>query len=185
MDLFEIVQENIQISFEIVLSIGALQRGILGRGIRKRFTSLKVHARIVSIILLILFSINASANIIKFVMPEKFPLSEFTVPSTAEEGFSLLINVLGLNAGFGTAVVVFVSVTIILFFKFAEIHNVIRYFIFTLSVITVFVAGISRFTEFVPTIFQILMYAFYQFGITLGIFIVTRRKETDALSELE
>ena len=185
MDLFEIIQENFLISFAIVLSIGALQGGILGRGIRKRFPSLKVHARIVSIILLILFSINASANIIKFVMPEKFPLSEFTVPSTAEEGFSLLINVLGLNAGFGTAVVVFVSVTIILFFRFAEIHNIIRYFIFTLSVITVFVAGISRFTEFVPTIFQILMYAFYQFGITLGIFIVTRRKETDMLSELE
>lgn len=185
MDLFEIAQENFLISFAIIIGIGVLQGGILGRGIRKRFPSLKIHARVVSIILLILFLINASANIIKFAMPEKFSLSEFTVPVTAEEGFSFLINFLGLNAGFGTAVAIFVSVTIVLFFKFAEIHYVARYFIFTLSVITIFVAGVSRFTEFIPTIFQILVYAFYQLGITLGIFIVTRRKETDVLSELE
>jgi hypothetical protein len=132
-----------------------------------------------------MFSINAIANVIKFALPEKLPLSELTIPSTLEEGPSFLINILGLNAGFGTVVVMFVSITIILFFRFAEIHNVARYFIFTLSAIMLFVAGISRFTEFVPTVFQILMYAFYQFGITLGIFVVTRRKEADVLSEFE
>ncbi len=185
MDILQIAQENFLISFAIVLGIGILQGGILGRGIRKRFPSLKIHARIVSIILLVLFTINAIANIIKFALPEKMSFSELVIPSSAEEGITFLITILGLNAGFGTAIAIFVSVTIILFFRFAEIHNIARYFIFALSVITLLVAVISRFTEFSPTVFHILMYAFYQFGITLGIFVVTRRKETNVLSEFE
>lgn len=185
MDLLQIAQENFLISFAIVLGIGLLQGSILARGIRKRFPSLKIHARIVSIILLVLFSVNAIANVIKFAVPEKLSLSELTVPATTEEGFSFLINILGLNAGFGTALVMFVSITIILFFRFAEIPNVARYFFFSLSLITLIIAAISRFSDFVPTVFQILMYAFYQFGITLGIFLVTRRKSTDDLSEFE
>ncbi len=44
MDLFEIAQEHFLISFAIVIGIGALQGGILGRGIRERFPSLKIHA---------------------------------------------------------------------------------------------------------------------------------------------
>jgi len=70
-------------------------------------------------------------------------------------------------------------VSLILFFKLAQIHKIARYFIFALSVIVLLVALIGRFTDFVPTSFQILMYAFYQLGITVGIFLVTRRKESD------
>jgi len=67
----------------------------------------------------------------------------------------------------------------------ADLSKPDRYFVFTVSVITVLVAGIGRFTDFVPTIFQILMYAFYQAGFTIGIFLVTRRQETDVLPEFE
>ena len=50
MELMSIAEENFLISFAIVLGIGILQGSILAKGIRKRFPSLKVHARIVSIV---------------------------------------------------------------------------------------------------------------------------------------
>ena len=47
------------------------------------------------------------------------------------------------------------------------------------------VSLLGKFTDFVPTTFQIMLYAFYQCGITLGIFFITRRKEHDVLSEIK
>lgn len=179
MDILSIAEDNFIISFGIVIGVGLIHGAILGRGIRNRFPSLKKHARIVSLVLLALFSINAGANIIKFALPEKVAISELTIPSTSEEGLSFLINILGLNAGLGTVIILFISISLILFFKLAQIHKIARYFIFALSVIVLLVALIGRFTDFVPTSFQILMYAFYQLGITIGIFLVTRRKESD------
>ncbi len=165
MDILSTAEDNFIISFGIVIGVGLIHGAILGRGIRNRFPSLKKHARIVSLILLTLFSINAAANIIKFATPEKIAVSDLAIPSTPEEGFSFLINILGLNAGLGTVIVLFISISLILFFKLAQIHKIARYFIFALSVIVLLVALIGRFTDFVPTSFQILMYAFYQLGI--------------------
>ena len=179
MDILSIAEENFLISFGVVIGVGLIQGAILGRGIRNRFPSLKKHAKIASLTLLVLFSINAIANIIKFAIPEKITTSELSIPSTPEEGLSLLINILGLNAGLGAVIVLFISISLILFFKLAHIHQIARYFIFTLSVIVLLVSLIGRFTDFVPTGFQILMYAFYQFGVTMGLFLVTRRKKSD------
>lgn len=183
MDLLSIAEENFVISFGVTIAIGLIHGAILGRGVRNRFPSLKRHARAFSIVLLTLFSINAVANVIKFATPEKFSVSDLTMPSTLEEGFSVLINILGLNAGLGAVLVLFISISLILFFKLAKINKIARYFIFALSIIVLAVALIARFTDFVPTGFQILMYAFYQFGITLGLFLVTRRKNKDGLKE--
>ena len=179
MDILSIAEENFIISFGVVIGVGLIQGAILGRGIRNRFPSLKKHARVASLILLILFSINAAANIIKFAIPEKVSTSDLTIPSTPEEGLSLLVNILGLNAGLGAVIVLFISISLILFFKLANIHKIARYFIFTLSVIVLIVSLLGRFTDFVPTSFQILMYAFYQFGVTIGIFLVTRRGQSE------
>ena len=176
-----IAEENFLITFATVLGIGILQGSILGRGIRKRFPSLKVHARIVSTVLLILFSLNAVGGMLKFASPEKLSFSELMVPSTTEEGFSFIITILGLNAGFGTAIAIFISITVILFFKLADLPKVARYFMFALGMIMLFVAIIGRVTDFVPTLFEVMMYAFYQFGITIGIFLIARRKQTDDL----
>ncbi len=184
MDLLSIAEENFLITFGITICIGLFQGAILGRGIRNRFPSLKRHARIVSIILLILFSINAIVNVIKFASPEKISVSELIIPQTAEEGLSFAMSLLGLNAGLVAVIATFVSISIILLLKFAQVHRIVRYFIFTLSVIILLVALVSRFTDFVPTTFQILMYAFYQFGLTVGIFFVTRRKDTDLIPEI-
>jgi len=179
LDILSIAEENFIISFGITIGVGLIHGAILGRGIRTRFPSLKKHARIVSLVILSLFSINAGVNVIRFAIPEKIAVSDLTIPSTPEEGLYLLINILGLNAGLGAVIVLFISISLILFFKLAQIHKIVRYFIFALSVIVLIVALIGRFTDFVPTNFQILMYAFYQFGITIGIFLVTRRNETD------
>ena len=98
---------------------------------------------------------------------------------------ALIVNVLGINAGVGAVIAIFVSITLIIFLKFANIHQIARYSIFVISCIVLIVALLGKFTDFVPTTFQILLYAFYQFGITIGIFFVTKRKETDVLSEIK
>ena len=179
MDILSVAEENFIISFGIVIGVGLIQGAILGRGIRNRFPSLKKHARIVSLILLTLFSINAVASIIKFATPQKIAVSDLTIPSTPEEAFSILINILGLNAGLGTVIVLFISISLILFFKLAKIHKIARYFIFSLTVIVLIVAILGRFTDFIPSSFQIQMYAFYQLGIGVGIFLVTLKKDSD------
>jgi hypothetical protein len=176
-------EENFVISFGIGIGIGLMQGAILGKGIRNRFPSLKRHARGASVVLLVLFSINAIANVIKFATPQKISVSDLTIPSTLGEGLDFFINILGLNSGLGSVIVLSVSVSLILFFKLAKINKIARYFIFSLSVIVLLVALVARFTDFVPTGFQILMYAFYQFGIMLGIFLITRRKDKEELKE--
>ena len=185
MDIFSIAEENFVVSFSIVFAVGLIQGLVFGRGIRKKFPSLKRHTRLVSISLLMLFTINAAANIIKFATPDKFVFSQAALPATFEEGLSLLLGVLGLNTGFGTAVIMFVSITLILIFRFAEIPNIARYFLFALSTITVSVFFVAKFTDYVPTFFQVILYALYQFGITLGVFVVTRRRESPLFSDID
>ncbi len=185
MNILDLAAENFLITFAVVLGIGFLQGIIMGRGIRDRFPSIKKHAQLVSSVLLVLFSFNAMFSILKFAEPTKFSVSNFTLPATTDEIFSLILNIAGINAGVGTVIATFISVTLIILFRFADIHNIARTFIFILSSIVLVVSLFGKFTDFVPTTFQIMLYVFYQLGITLGIFLITRRKEHDALSEIK
>jgi len=185
LNVFDLAEQNFLITFAVVIGIGLLQGAILGRGIRNRFPGLKRHARIVSSSLLLLFSINAIFGILKFAEPIKFSISEFSIPATTDEAFLLIFNLIGVNTGVGTVIATFISVTLIIFLKFADIHNIARYCIFILSSIVLIASLLGKFTDFVPTTFQIWIYAFYQFGITLGIFFITRRKESYVLSEIK
>ena len=185
MNVFDLAEQNFLITFAVILGIGLLQGAILGRGIRNRFPGLKRHARIVSSSLLLLFSTNAIFGILKFAEPLKFSISEFSIPTTTDEAFLLILNLIGVNTGVGTVIATFISVTLIIFLKFANIHNIARYCIFILSSIVLIASLLGKFTDFVPTTFQIWIYAFYQFGITIGIFFITRRKESDVLSEIK
>ena len=185
MNVFDLAEQNFLITFAVVIGIGLLQGAILGRGIRNRFPGLKRHARIVSSSLLLLFSTNAIFGILKFAEPLKFSISEFSIPTTTDEAFLLILNLIGINTGVGTVIATFISVTLIIFLKFADIHNIARYCIFILSSIVLIASLLGKFTDFVPTTFQIWIYAFYQFGITIGIFFITRRKESDVLSEIK
>ncbi|NMJ67644.1 MAG: hypothetical protein EX274_01935 [Marine Group I thaumarchaeote] len=185
MNIFDLAEQNFLITFSVVLGIGLLQGAILGRGIRNRFPSLKRHAQIVSSSLLALFSINVILSVLKFADPIKFSISEFTIPATTDEAFLLVLNLIGVNTGVGTVIATFISVTLIIFLRFADIHNIARYFIFILSSIVLIASLLGKFTDFVPTTFQIMLYVFYQLGITLGIFFITRRKESDVLSGIK
>jgi len=176
MDILSIAEENFIIAFGLVLGIGILQGAVLSRGIRKRFPSLKRHTRIVSLSLFTLFAVNAAANIIKFAVPEKLSLSNLTIPTTPEEGVDLLLAISGLNAGLGTTMALIVSIAVILFLRFADISSISKYFIFSLSVITVMVVILTRITDYAPNVFQVIVYAIYQFGITIGLFVIMRRK---------
>ena len=185
MNVFELAEENLLVTIAVVLGIGLSQGAIMGRGVRNRFPSLKKHAQIVSSSLLVLFSINAIFSVLKFAEPIKFSISEFSMPVTTDEAFSLLLNLIGINTGVGTVIATFISITLIVFLRFANIHNIARYFIFIISTIVLIVSLLGKFTDFVPTTFQIMLYAFYQLGITFGIFFITRRKESDVLSEIK
>ena len=185
MNVFDLAEQNFLITFAVVIGIGLLQGATLGRGIRNRFPGLKRHARIASSSLLLLFSINAIFGILKFADPIKFSITEFSIPATTDEAFLLILNLIGVNTGVGTVIATFISVTLIIFLKFADIHNIARYCIFILSSIVLIASLLGKFTDFVPTTFQIWIYAFYQFGITIGIFFITRRKESDVLSEIK
>ena len=185
MNVFDLAEQNFLITFAVVIGIGLLQGATLGRGIRNRFPGLKRHARIASSSLLLLFSINAIFGILKFADPIKFSITEFSIPATTDEAFLLILNLIGINTGVGTVIATFISVTLIIFLRFADIHNIARYCIFILSSIVLIASLLGKFTDFVPTTFQIWIYAFYQFGITIGIFFITRRKESDVLSEIK
>ena len=185
MSILDLAEQNFLITFAIVLGIGLLQGAVMGRGIRNRFPSFKRHARAVSLSLLALFSVNAIFGVIKFAEPTKFSISEFIMPATTDEAFVLILDLVGINTGVGTVVATFVSITLIIFLRFADIPNIARYLIFILSSIVLVVSLLGKFTDFVPTTFQILLYAFYQSGITIGIFLITHRKESDVLSEIK
>ena len=185
MSILDLAEQNFLVTFAIVLGIGLLQGAIMGRGSRNRFPSFKKHARVVSLSLLVLFSINAIFSVLKFADPSKFSMSEFIIPVTTDEAFVLILNLVGVNTGVVTVIATFVSITLIIFLRFADIPNIARYFIFVLSAIVLVASLLGKFTDFIPTTFQIWLYAIYQAGITLGIFLVTRRKESDALSEIK
>ena len=160
MDLLQIAEENFLITFGIVCGVGLLQGAILARGIRRKFPKLKKYAKGISIILLILFAINASGNISKFADPSKISVTEFEIPQTPEGAFTVIIDLLGLNAGVLAVIGIFVTISLILIFKFADISPIARYFIFTISVIVLIVSLLGRFTDYVPTVFQIFYIPF-------------------------
>ena len=185
MDILQLAEENFLITFGIVFAIGLLQGAILARGIRRKFPKIKKYAKGVSIIILILFVINATGNISKFAEPGKIEINEFIIPETPEGIFNLLTDFLGLDAGFFAIIGIFVTVTLILIFKFAEINSISRYFIFTISVIVLIVSLLGKFTDYIPTVFQIILYSIYQLGLTIGVFVVMRRKVDDTLETIE
>ena len=72
MDILAVVQEHAVESALTVLVVGILQGAVLARGVRNRFPKLKRHTRTVSAVFLILLTISAAINVIKFANPEKY-----------------------------------------------------------------------------------------------------------------
>ena len=185
MDILSLAETNYVISITTILIIGLIQGAILGRGIRNRFPKLKTHARAVSTGLLVLFSINSIANILKFAFPNKMSLDDLTTPKNTRDGIDVFFEILGFDLGFSSIIAMFVSVTLVVFFQSAQLPTIARYFIFALSFILLIIGILTKFTDFTPNQFQIILYSAYHLGITLAIYFVTRRKETDVFNEIK
>ncbi len=185
MDILQIAQDCFLVTFSVIFGIGIVQGSIVARGIRNKFPKLKIHAKRVSVVLLILLIANMIFSTINFAEPTKVSFSEMTIPSDPKEGIFLVIDILGLNTGLVAVVGTFVSITLILLFKVTDMHPVFRYFVFAMGFVMLMTSLVTRFTDYVPTLFQVVMYVFYQLGLTFGIFFVSRRKASDVWTEIE
>ena len=87
MDILAVVQEHAIESALTVLVVGILQGAVLARGVRNRFPKLKRHTRTVSAVFLILLTISAAINVVKFANPEKY---EFVMPDHLQDDAKLL-----------------------------------------------------------------------------------------------
>ena len=96
MDILAVVQEHAIESALTVLVVGILQGAVLARGVRNRFPKLKRHTRTVSAIFLILLTISAAINVVKFANPEKY---EFVMPDnfTGETLAWAVFSLIGLD----------------------------------------------------------------------------------------
>ena len=172
-----IAEDNYLLAMITVASVGLVQGAVMGRGIRNRFPKLREHARLVSVILLILFTIISVSSVLKFTEPEKFPVNDLDAPTSHDELLALAVDILGLNAGFGAVAVTSIGVIIFILFRFAALPRPARYFLFAMNAVLLATAVAVRFTDYVPSGFEIIIYAVYQFSLTLGIFLMTRKKE--------
>ena len=176
-DILALAEEHYAVSFAVVLGVGALQGAILARGVRNRFPSLRRHARRASAALLIVFGANAAFNVSQFAAPPNLDASALGPAATLGDYASVVLQVLGIDGGFWSAVAIFVSLALVLFFRFAELPGIARHFVFAISAAALLAALAARFAVYVPTEFHIAAYAFYQAGITAGSYLVMRRAE--------
>ena len=105
MDILAVVQEHAIESALTVLVVGILQGAVLARGVRNRFPKLKRHTRTVSAIFLILLTISAAINVVKFANPEKY---EFVMPDnfTGETLAWAVFSLIGLDGSLASSVII-------------------------------------------------------------------------------
>ncbi len=175
-DLLALAEEHYVATFLLVFGIGVLQGSMIARGLRNRFPSLRTHARLISIVLLAMFSINAIFSIAQFSALGQIDLSGVEVSNTLEGAVSLATAVFGIDGGFWSIIAVFVAIVLTLLFRFAQLPRIVRYFILVISAIMLLVALAGRFGVYAPTEFHVTMYALYQAGLVAGVYFVMRRK---------
>lgn len=163
------------IAVSVVFGIGLFQGIVLGRALLVRFPFLQIHVKTVSIMLFVLFLINALLSVPRFASPEKIDLSNLSAASPAEIASALFL-IFGVNTGFLTVLAISVTVMSFAVLKFTNLHGAIRAFIFVLSALLLLLTAVSRFTDLTPSTFEVLLYFLYQLGITIGILAGTIRK---------
>lgn len=178
MDVLEVLRDHLPVFLASALAVGLLQGAVLGAGLRRRFPSVRRHARAASGAFLVLSAASALAGVAEFASPSKVALSEISAPRTAEELIGMLLGLLGLDAGFFASVAVFASVVLVVAFRLADMPRTARYMVFGLSVVTVSVSMVARLTDYTPAIQHVMIYAAYQIGVTAGAFAVLCRRVT-------
>jgi hypothetical protein len=155
--------------------IGLFQGIILGRAILVRFPRLQNHVKTVSITMFILFLINALLSVPRFASPEKIIMSNLSANSAGELASSLFL-IFGVNTGFLTVLAISVTVMSFVVLKFTNLDGVTKGFVFFFSAFILILTAVSRFTDFTPSSFEVLLYFLYQMGITIGILMGSIRK---------
>ncbi len=176
MDILAAAQENFVISVCVAFGIGFAQGIILGRGIQQRFPRFKTHARLASSILLVLLVINMISAISNFADPAEIPNEAFEIPETPQEGLDAAVSILGLNAGFGAVVATLTSVILLILFRMSTVNRAARTFIIAVNAIVLGAVLLARFTDYDPSVFEVILYAAYQFALTAGLLSVASKK---------
>lgn len=175
-DLLRVAESYSLVTYSIVLGIGITQGLILGRAIIRRFPKLQNHTKIVSISLFIVFAINAIITTMKFADPEKIEVSQIFSSLSPDALFSLIIHILGINAGLGAIIGFSMMLVIIVLLKLTPLTRYSRIFVLVISVIMIIVSVITRLSDYRPGAFEVFLYMLYQIGITNGIIWSTSRK---------
>ena len=166
-------------SFVAVLSafaIGLLQGIILGRAILIRFPRLQNNVKKVSVLLFVLFFVNAILSVPRFASPEKIDFSSISHATSNGEIASLLFLIFGINTGFLAVLAISVTIMTMVLLKLTHLRGISKIFVLFFSLLILVLTGLSRFTDLTPSTFEVFLYFLYQMGLTIGILAGTVRK---------
>ena len=174
--LLELAHQFSLATYSIIVAIGVIQGLILGEAIVERFPRLASHTRSASMLLFLLFAVNAIASVMKFAQHEKVTISQILTSQRPDEIASIILQIIGLNTGAGTVIAFSTTLLILVVLKFTEVKAYSRAFVFVISIIMIIITSIIRFSDYTPTSFEIFLYMLYQAGMTGGIIWGTRRR---------
>jgi len=168
--LLEVAKSLMPLTFTIVVGIGFTQGVIVGSAIVERFPRLTFHARLASLLLFVLFALNAMINVVRFTHPNKLHLP---LALNFDEGLNNLSRVIDLS---NPLTLLTLSVTMLMFaiFSMIRVRDYKRYFLLTISIVMAFVTSSLVFSDYQPSIFEVLLYSLYQAGIVGGAVMGTR-----------
>ena len=157
-------------------AIGTTQGHILGKAIHLKFPRIQNNAKKVSVGLFFLFLINAILSVPRFASPEKIDVSKIFQATSPSDVASIIFTIFGVNTGFLAVLAISVTIMTLLLLRSTKISGIKRVFVVFFSLLILAVTGISRFTDYTPTNYEVFLYFLYQLGITIGIVVGTARK---------
>lgn len=163
------------LTYLIVIAIGATQGFVTGQAIVERFPRLQYHARFASIFLFSLFAMYAIVSVIRFVEPEKVRMDEL-LASTPEGLVSVVMKVMGLHPDIGTVIAFSISLFMLVILKLTKLKGYSKWFVLTISIVMLIIMITSKFSDYNPGSFEILLFILYNASITGGFVWGTRMK---------
>jgi hypothetical protein len=166
--ILEYAEALLPLTVLIVVGIGLMQGWIVGSAIVERFPRLTYHARMASILLLALFSLNAIGNVLRFMYPNKIHM-----PLLFSSDQSSLGRMIDLS---NPLTLLTLSLTMLMFalLSMIRVRDYKRYFLLVMSIVMAFITSALIFSDYKPTQFEVMLYSLYQAGIVGGAFIGTR-----------
>ncbi len=160
------------LTYAIVIGVGATQGLIIGEAIVERFPRLAFHTRVASIALFTLFALNALTNVIRFISPKKIHTPPIL---NGSEGFAMISRFIDISNP--TTLLTFsISIFVFALLSMLRIRDYRRSFLLIISIVMVFVTSALIFSDYIPSEFEVLLYALYQASIVGGVVLGTRRQ---------